>query len=160
MSEPLRVAAAVEGPTDAIVFQAILRALLPDDAELVFQRLQPEGSAAFGKTGAGWAGVYRWSRQSAGEGGGSVSGSSVLSHHDLLIVHVDADVAGNTYANGGIHDAPLDDLPCEEPCPPPARQLAQRQTIQETSRRLSTHRQQADEGMAKRLHKFDGGRAL
>ena len=119
MSEPLRVAAAVEGPTDAIVLQAILRALLPDDAELVFQRLQPEGSAAFGKTGAGWAGVYRWSRQSAGEGGGSVSGSSVLSHHDLLIVHVDADVAGNTYANGGIHDAPLDDLPCEEPCPPP-----------------------------------------
>ena len=124
MSEPLRVAAAVEGPTDAIVLQAILRARLPDDTELVLQTLQPEGSAAFGaasfgSTGAGWAGVYRWSRQSAGEGGGSVSGSSVLSHHDLLIVHVDADVAGNTYANGGIHDAPRDDLPCEEPCPPP-----------------------------------------
>ena len=38
MSEPLRVAAAVEGPTDVIVLQAILRALLPDDTELVFQR--------------------------------------------------------------------------------------------------------------------------
>ena len=123
-SEPLRVAAAVEGPTDAIVLQAILRALLPDDTELVLQTLQPEGSAAFGaasfgSTGGGWAGVYRWSRQSAGEGSGSVSGSSVLSHHDLLIVHVDADVAGNTYANGGIHDASRADLPCEEPCPPP-----------------------------------------
>ena len=124
MSEPLRVAAAVEGPTDVIVLQAILRALLPDDTELVFQTLQPEGSAAFGaasfgSTGGGWARVYRWSRQSAGEGGGSVSGSSALSHHDLLVVHVDADVAGNTYASGGIQDAPHEDLPCEEPCPPP-----------------------------------------
>lgn len=125
MSEPLRVAAVVEGPTDAIVLQAILRALLPGDTELVFQTLQPEGSvalgaASFGSKGGGWAGVYRSSRQSADEGGGSVSGSSVLSHHDLLIVHVDADVAGNTYADGRIHDAPREDLPCEEPCPPPA----------------------------------------
>ena len=125
MSEPLRIAAAVEGPTDAIVLKAILRALLPDDTDFVFQTLQPEISAAFGSasfsgTGAGWVGVYRWSRQSAREGGGSVSGSSVLSQHDLLIVHVDADVAGKTYASGSIQDAPCkEDLPCEEPCPPP-----------------------------------------
>lgn len=44
MSEPLRIAAAVEGPTDAIVLQAILSALLPD-TEFVFQTLQPEESA-------------------------------------------------------------------------------------------------------------------
>ena len=124
MSEPLRIAAAVEGPTDAIVLQAILRALLPDDADFVFQTLQPEaseafGSASFGTMGAGWAGVYRWSRQAAREGGGSVSGSSALSHHDVLIVHVDADVASETYASGNIRDAPCDDLPCEKPCPPP-----------------------------------------
>ena len=123
MSEPLRVAAAVEGPTDAIVLRAILGALLPD-TDFVFQTLQPEGSAAFGSapsgnTGAGWVGVYRWSRQSACEGGGSVSGSSALSNHDVLIVHVDADVAGKTYASGNIQDAPCEDLPCEAPCPPP-----------------------------------------
>ena len=118
MSEPLRIAAAVEGPTDAIVLEAILKALLRD-ADFVFQTLQPEGSAAFGSTGGGWVGVYRWSRQSASEGGGSVSGSSALSNHDLLIVHVDADVAGRTYASGNIQDAPRQDLPCEEPCPPP-----------------------------------------
>ena len=123
MSEPLRIAAAVEGPTDVIVLQAILCALLPD-ADFEFQTLQPEGSVAFGPpsfggTGAGWAGIYRWSRQAAREGGGSVSGSSALSNHDVLIAHVDADVAGETYASGGIRDAPCEDLPCEEPCPPP-----------------------------------------
>ena len=123
MSEPLRIAAAIEGPTDVIVLQAVLKALLPD-ADFEFQTLQPEGSVAFGSasfsgTGAGWAGVYRWSRQAAREGGGSVSGSSALSNHDVLIVHVDADVARETYASGNIRDAPCDDLPCEKPCPPP-----------------------------------------
>ena len=125
MSDPLRIAAAVEGPTDAIVLQAVLSALLPD-TDFEFQTLQPEGSVAFdsapsGITGTGWVGVYRWSRQSAWEGGGSVSGSSALSFHDVLIVHVDADVAGKTYASGSIRDAPCEDLPCEEPCPPPDR---------------------------------------
>ena len=123
MSEPLRISAAVEGPTDAIVLRAILGALLRD-TDFVFHTLQPEGSAAFGSapsggTGRGWVGVYRWSRQSACEGGGSVSGSSALSHHDVLIVHVDADVAGKEYADGNIRDAPCADLPCEAPCPPP-----------------------------------------
>ena len=123
MSEPLRIAAAVEGSTDAIVLEAILKALLPD-MDFKFQTLQPEGSVAFGSapfssTGVGWVGVYRWSRQSLCEGGGSVSGSSALSFHDVLIVHVDADVARKTYASGSIRDAPCADLPCEKPCPPP-----------------------------------------
>ena len=123
MSEPLRIAAVVEGPTDVIVLQAVLKTLLPD-TDFKFQTLQPEasavfGSASFGTMEAGWAGVYRWSRQAAREGGGSVSGSSALSDHDVLIVHVDADVASETYASGKIRDAPCDDLPCEEPCPPP-----------------------------------------
>ena len=47
MSDPLRIAAAVEGPTDVIVLEAILCALLPG-VEFEFQTLQPEGSAAFG----------------------------------------------------------------------------------------------------------------
>ena len=119
MSEPLRIAAVVEGPTDRIVLRAILRTLLKG-RDFVFQMLQPEQSLAFGRMGAGRAGVYRWCRQAASEGGGSVSGSSALAHHDLLIVHVDADVAGATYANSNIQDAPRQDLPCEETCPPPA----------------------------------------
>ncbi len=123
MSDPLYVAVAVEGPTDAIVLEAILNALLPN-TEFVPQRLQPEESRAFDAasssgTGVGWAGVYRWCRQSVSEGGGSVSGSSALLHHDVLIVQVDADVASKTYSSGGIRNAPRNDLPCEQPCPPP-----------------------------------------
>ena len=58
MSEPLRIAAAVEGPTDAIVLEAILKALLQGE-EFEFQTLQPEGSDAFdsappSSTGVGW----------------------------------------------------------------------------------------------------------
>ena len=125
MSEPLRVAAAVEGPTNAITLRAILDSLLVN-IEYEFQTLQPEGSAAFGfspfgDTGVGWVGVYRWSRQAALEGGGSVSGSSALAYHDVLIVQVDADVTGKTYSSGNIQDAPYQDLPCEKPCPPPER---------------------------------------
>ena len=124
MSDPLRIAVAVEGPTDEIVLKAILHAILPD-TEFEFQTLQPEGSVAFGSTpftdtGSGWVGVYRWSRQSALEGQGSVSGSSALSYHDVLIVQVDADVAHKTYSSGNIDDAPCDDLPCDQPCPPPS----------------------------------------
>ncbi len=124
MSEPVRIAAAVEGPTDKIVLRAILDAVLAD-TEYEFQTLQPEGSVAFGsaqsgETGVGWVGVYRWSRQSVLEGGGSVSGSSALAFHDVLIVHVDADVAGKTYASGDINDATRADLPCKKRCPPAA----------------------------------------
>ena len=115
MSEPLRVAVVLEGTTDEVVLEAILRALLPHDTEFDLDRLQPEGSIVFGSTGGGWPGVYRWCRQSAREGGGSVSGSSALTYHDLLIVHVDADVAGKRYADGAIQDAPREGLPCEEP---------------------------------------------
>ena len=122
MSEPWRVAAVVEGPTDSIVLEAIVRSLLAD-AEFEFQTLQPESSATFGATfganGPGWGGVYRWSRQAAEEGGGSLSGSSALSQWDLLIIHVDADVAGKTYASARINSPPQNDLPCQKPCPPP-----------------------------------------
>ena len=124
MSEPLRIAAAVEGPTDSIVVRAILNSVLAD-TEFEFHTLQPEGSVAFGSvqsrtTGVGWVGVYRWSRQAVCEGGGSVSGSSALSFHDVLIVQVDADLAGKTYGSGGIQDPPRLDLPCMKTCPPAA----------------------------------------
>ena len=121
MSESLRVAVAAEGPTDFTVLEAILDAILT--VEFRLDPLQPERSAAFGakehgSTGVGWGGVYRWIHQAREEGGGAVSGSSVFDRHDVLIVHVDADVATKTYASASIKDAPRDDLPCEMPCPP------------------------------------------
>ena len=68
MSKPWRIAVVVEGPTDSLVLKAILRSVLAG-ADFEFQILQPEGSAAFGTNGAGWGGVYRWSRQAAEERG-------------------------------------------------------------------------------------------
>ncbi len=122
MSDPLRIAAAVEGPTDKIVIQAIIHALLPM-TDFEFHTLQPEDSVAFQSlgvpgTGTGWVGVYRWCRHSAEEGNGSVSGSYALLNHDVLIVQIDADVANKTYGSGNIRDATRNDLPCEAPCPP------------------------------------------
>ena len=122
MSDPLRVAAAVEGPTDKIVLEAIIRALLPT-TDFEFFTLQPEQSVAFqslgvSEMGTGWVGVYRWCRQSAEEGNGSVSRSYALLNHDVLIVQIDADVANKTYWSGNIRDATKNDLPCEAPCPP------------------------------------------
>lgn len=122
MSDPLRVAAAVEGPTDAVVLRAVFEAVL-SGVDFEFHTVQPEGSVAFGPTmsgttGAGWVGIYRWSRQSVDEGGGSASDSSVFAHHDVLIVQVDADVATKTYASGSVTDAPRADLPCHRPFPP------------------------------------------
>lgn len=122
MSDPMRIAVAVEGPTDAIALEAILSAVFPE-ADPVLQTLQPEGSAAFGSklftdTGYGWGGVYRWIGQAVEEGDGSISGCLVLDYHDLLIVQVDADVAHTTYRSAGINDAPRDDLPCDHACPP------------------------------------------
>ena len=122
MSSPMRVAAAVEGPTDAIALEAILSAVFPE-TDLEFQTLQPEGSLAFGSklfadTGYGWAGVYRWISQAVEEGSGSISGCSVFDYHDALVVQVDADVAHKTYGSANITDAPCNDLPCDQACPP------------------------------------------
>ena len=130
MSEPLRIAAVVEGPTDSIVLEAIVRSLLAG-ADFEFQILQPEGSAAFGSNGAGWGGVYRWSRQVAEEGGGSLSGFLQLpqSQWDLLIIHVDAHVADKTYASANIQSPPQNDLPCAKPCPPPRHTTDALQTV-------------------------------
>ena len=82
---------------------------------------EPEFSEAFGlvagQTSSGRGGVYRWCEQACDEGDGHVSGSVLFDFHDLLIVHLDADVAGKKYRDHNIDDA-VNDLPCEQPCPP------------------------------------------
>jgi len=127
MSEPLRIALAVEGDTDLIVIKAAIASLLLG-REVEFTTLQPEHSLAFGilggDTGMGWSGVYRWCRQTASEGGGRVSGSALFKFHDILIVHIDGDVAGMTYESANIEETILD-LPCKQPCPPASATAAE-----------------------------------
>ncbi|MDJ0837357.1 MAG: hypothetical protein QNK37_12635 [Acidobacteriota bacterium] len=115
----LRIALIAEGVTDQIVIEAALKAILKDKT-FVLTLLQPEETDALGghsRTGGGWGGVYRWclQRQAMSPTPCAVS---MLQGFDLVIFHLDADVARARYSEAGITDRPIDDLPCELPCPP------------------------------------------
>jgi hypothetical protein len=121
MSDPLRVALVGEGPTDGVIIEAALRSML-QERPFVLQQIFPEGSASFGELGTGWVGVYRWCHQSARRGGGRLQNDAlVFQNYDLLLLHLDADVAGTQYNRGSITpDANDGTLPCERDCPPAA----------------------------------------
>jgi len=116
MSDPLRIALIVEGPTDFVVITAALENLL-DGKSFVATQLHPETSAAFGEIGTGWGGIYRWCRQTVEQSNGTLRANSLYEFYDMLILHLDADVAVENYANAGIND-PVNDLPCAHACPP------------------------------------------
>jgi hypothetical protein len=118
MSEPLRVALVAEGPTDKIVLEAALSSML-GGRSFILRQLQPEESLAFGPTGTGWVGVYRWCRQAVERTRGPLRGDVVYSTYDLLVFHLDADVAEKSYSHGSIEEA-VQDLPCVQTCPPPS----------------------------------------
>jgi hypothetical protein len=119
MSE-LRVALIAEGPTDAIIIEAALKAIL--GRPFILQTLQPE--AAPGPVGTGWCGVFKWCRSVAQRGVNSLEGDPTLPGFDLFVLHLDADVAEKSYADGGsaVEEAAeaLLSLPCKQPCPPAA----------------------------------------
>jgi hypothetical protein len=119
MFDPLRVALVAEGPTDGVVIEAALKAIL-NVRPFVLTQIFPEGSISFGELGPGWVGVYRWCHQSARRGKGRLQGDAlVFQNYDLLILHLDADVAGFNYENGSITPEEMDGvLPCELACPP------------------------------------------
>jgi hypothetical protein len=115
----LRIALIAEGKTDGIIIEAALRAFL--GRPFVLTMLQPEtrdplGGA--GPRGGGWPGVYHWCRQVVSMEGPVGENPSLLGF-DLILIHVDADVAGMNY---GQARPPIErtDLPCERPCPPAA----------------------------------------
>lgn len=118
----LRVAVVAEGPTDAIVIQAALRALLP--RPFVLTVLQPETTRP--KFGAGWGGVLRWCLDLANRGVRRLEDDPTLPGFDLFVLHVDADVADRSYAD--VSDADAQEaarrgwpaLPAPLPCPPPS----------------------------------------
>ncbi len=116
MSDPIRLAIVSEGPTDRIVIEAIVAALVPS-RDFVVTQLQPESTESFGQRGGGWTGVYRWCRQAVAQGRGAIASNVLFDFHDLLVIHLDADVAGKTYGSGNIAET-VHDLPCERPCPP------------------------------------------
>lgn len=117
----LRIAVIAEGPTDLIVIEAALKALLPRSFVPIL--LQPEATRP--KLGTGWGGVLRWCLEFASRGHAQLEDDPLLQGFDLLVIHVDADVAGSTYAAVGQETAlcaaerAWPPLPCAVPCPPP-----------------------------------------
>lgn len=119
MSDEMRIALVAEGPTDGIVINSAIKAIL-GARSFVLKQIFPASSASFDKMGTGWIGVYKWCKQAASRGGGSLSGDHILFlNFDILILHVDADVAGFRYSDGSVTPGKGDGiLPCERPCPP------------------------------------------
>jgi hypothetical protein len=126
MSNTVRIALVAEGVTDYEVLKAAIESIL-NGQSFEIKLLQPEESVAFtgagnaGRLGGGWKGVYKWCLLAAERGGGSVRGDVLLDSYDVLIFHLDADVAGEDPANYPVN--PITELagvlPCEQPCPPP-----------------------------------------
>jgi hypothetical protein len=116
------VALVAEGPTDAVVIEAALKALLP--RPFVLTQLQPEPTRP--KLGAGWGGVLRWCLDFATRGHARFEDDPTLPGFDLFVVHIDADVAEKRYADVSDEIADLagqrgwPTLPNVIQCPPPS----------------------------------------
>jgi hypothetical protein len=119
MSEAVRVAFVMEGPTDYVALRAAVRSLLEGrdfEPTVIWPELS-ENLAA--QTAGGWGGVYKWCRQAVDQAGGPVRNNPIFAFHDVLIIQVDADIGRSRYSDYQITDAPNNDLPCEAACPPP-----------------------------------------
>jgi len=123
MSDPLRIGLVAEGITDKLVIGAAIADLL-GDRPFILRLLQPEESLPLGRMvpsvsqGKGWGGVYLWFKGIRQRNDERLAGDILFYEHDILILHLDGDVAGKHYADCEIVD-PANDLPCEAPCPPP-----------------------------------------
>ncbi|MBI2567006.1 MAG: hypothetical protein HYV63_08260 [Candidatus Schekmanbacteria bacterium] len=98
-----------EGPTDLEVFRAVLDAHL-DGADYGLSMLQPNGAlygGSAGPHGGGWKGVRGWCQEVAAQGGVQAIGALSFDT-DLLVIHVDGDIAGEK------------EHQVTQPCPPPA----------------------------------------
>jgi hypothetical protein len=121
----IRIALVAEGVTDFEVIGAAVESML-DDRPFTMTLLQQEESVAFtgggaaGPLGGGWRGVYRWCLQSR-DRRGRLGDEPLFLFYDLLILHLDADVAGEDPARHPHHPIPELNgiLPCQGPCPPP-----------------------------------------
>lgn len=117
----LRIALVSEGPTDDVLLDAALKAVLGQKAFLLIP-LRPEATNP--DFGGGWGGVLKWCAATATRWQGLLDDDPLLASFDLLIIHLDMDVASKNYANCGgtvvtmVAEKGWPDLPCNQPCPP------------------------------------------
>ncbi len=103
----MNIGTVVEGPTDRLVLQAVLDKIIPGEHRYFY--LQP--SEPFGRLGTGWKGVRRWCRETWQREDSDLE--RLLSAEtgpplDLLVIHVDADIAAE------------EEIGVQQPCPPAA----------------------------------------
>ena len=116
----LRIALVAEGPTDFVIIEAALKAILP--GAFILTQLQPEASLP--EMGNGWGGVLKWCHAASQRHAGPVDQDPTLAGFDLIIIHLDVDVAAMDYGNLGQEVAALVQpsgwgvLPCAHACPP------------------------------------------
>jgi hypothetical protein len=124
MSNPLRISLVAEGVTDYVVLKAAIEVVLNGRAYNL-KLLQPDESVAFtgqgkaGVFGGGWPGVLKWMLATVGRAG-NLANDPLFLNTDILILHLDADVASvlpaqnNDQSIAGL----VNDLPCAVACPP------------------------------------------
>ncbi len=118
MSKPPRIGFVVEGPTDFVVLESVVAKLL-DGRDYEPVAVQPLLSDAFAATtGGGWTSIYLWCRQMVEQAGGAAHTNPLFGSHDLLVMQIDADVAGKSYGDDGRIYNPPSDLPFSRTCPP------------------------------------------
>lgn len=116
----LRIALAAEGPTDAVILEAALKAILQEP--FILTQLQPE--AIRPDAGTGWGGVLKWCHHLSLRHQGPTEQDPTLIDFDLLIIHLDVDVSTFDYSHCGENLSQIakeynwECLPCAEPCPP------------------------------------------
>lgn len=107
------VAVVAEGTTDVHVLEAILDVYIPDG--YLLRVLQPDMSLFGGHAGphgGGWKGVRSWCAEVAASGGLEAI-HALAAEVNLLVIHVDADIA---------QDIEVD---VSSPCPPPEATITQ-----------------------------------
>jgi hypothetical protein len=123
MSDTISIALVAEGITDYEVLKAAVESML-DGRSLDMKLLQPEASVAFtgagnaGALGGGWRGVYKWLLQAVERSGGQLRNDPLFHFYDILVIHLDADVAREDPANYRYSPIPelVGMLPCEVAC--------------------------------------------
>ncbi|MFC4160554.1 hypothetical protein [Chitinimonas lacunae] len=130
MSDP-QIALIAEGPTDYEVINAALKAILP--TSFVLTMLQPEMTKP--EMGTGWGGVLKWCDAAGQRHAGSLDHDTTLGHFEVVIIHLDVDVAHDHYGACGTEivsmasDKGWATLPCVQPCPPVTNSCTQLTTV-------------------------------
>lgn len=127
----LRIALVAEGPTDLVIIEAALKAILP--RAFVLTQLQPEATRP--DLGQGWSGVLKWCQAASLRHAGPIVQDPTLAGFDLIIIHLDVDVATMDYGNLGQDIARLGQssgwgvLPCAQACPPVTKTVTALRTV-------------------------------